>query len=93
LLGVITAVGLLHGLGFAGALRETGLPSNQIPLSLLGFNCGIELAQVALVLPVLWLARRFVRADAARWLRPAAGYAIGGVSALWCIERTLLLWE
>ena len=34
--------GLLHGLGFAGALREVGLPQNAIPLALLFFNVGVE---------------------------------------------------
>ena len=42
--------GLLHGLGFAGALREAGLPQGEIPLALLSFNVGIELGQLAFVL-------------------------------------------
>lgn len=41
--------GLLHGLGFAGALREAGLPPGEVPLALLGFNLGIEAGQLALV--------------------------------------------
>jgi hypothetical protein len=48
--------GLLHGLGFAGALSAAGLPAHALPLALLSFNLGIELGQlgvVALALPVL----------------------------------------
>src|SRR5262249_39938084 len=43
------AFGLLHGLGFAGALAEAGLPRDEIPLALLGFNLGIETGRVALL--------------------------------------------
>ena len=51
--------GLLHGLGFAGALREVGLPQNAIPLALLFFNVGVELGQllfIGLVMAVIALA-------------------------------------
>ena len=41
--------GLLHGLGFASALTEAGLPAGEIPLALLGFNLGIEVGQIAFV--------------------------------------------
>jgi hydrogenase/urease accessory protein HupE len=49
--------GLLHGLGFASALVEAGLPKHAVPLSLLGFNVGVELGQLLVVLllaPLLW---------------------------------------
>ena len=55
------AFGLLHGLGFAGALASAGLPGHALPLALLSFNLGIELGQLALValaLPVLAVLRR-----------------------------------
>jgi hypothetical protein len=55
------AFGLLHGLGFAGALAATGLPAHALPLALLSFNLGIELGQLALValaLPALAVLRR-----------------------------------
>lgn len=45
--------GLLHGLGFAGALREAGLPATDVPLALLSFNLGIEAGQLAFVAVVL----------------------------------------
>ncbi|HLY39207.1 MAG TPA: HupE/UreJ family protein, partial [Candidatus Binatia bacterium] len=85
--------GLLHGLGFAGALAEVGLPAGEIPTALFAFNLGIEVGQLAFVAAVLLAARLLLglaspRVAAARWL-PI--YAMGSLSALWCIERTLAL--
>jgi hydrogenase/urease accessory protein HupE len=85
--------GLLHGLGFAGALREVGLPSGAIPLALLFFNLGVEVGQllfVACMLPLAGLRRRAVR----HWPRAALeapAYAIGGVAAWWTLERIAAL--
>lgn len=81
--------GLLHGFGFAGALREIGLPEGDVPIALLTFNVGVELGQlliIALTLALLALLRRF----AGSALRPAtvmAAYAIGGIASFWFIER------
>ena len=53
--------GLVHGLGFSSALREIGLPSGGLLLSLVGFNAGVELGQalvVAVVLPIMLVVRR-----------------------------------
>ena len=47
--GVVFAFGLLHGLGFAGVLRELGLPQDRVVVALLGFNLGVELGQLAVV--------------------------------------------
>jgi hydrogenase/urease accessory protein HupE len=83
------AFGLLHGLGFAGALAAVGLPAEEIPLSLFSFNVGIELGQLAFIAGVL-LAREALRAVATggpAWLRAAPAYAIGSLAAFWCIER------
>jgi hypothetical protein len=58
--------GLIHGFGFAGALREIALPSAQVPVALVSFNLGVEAGQLgvlALVLPLLALARRFPQFD------------------------------
>ena len=46
---VAFSFGLLHGLGFGGALKEIGLPAGEIPLALLAFNVGVELGQLAIV--------------------------------------------
>ncbi|TDG11966.1 HupE/UreJ family protein [Seongchinamella unica] len=83
--------GLLHGMGFAGALAETGLPQDNVPLALLFFNIGIELGQIAFILLVLalwWLLRRPLGPwqEQLRWV-PV--YLLGGLSAMWCLERGL----
>ena len=81
--------GLLHGLGFAGALAEVGLPEHAIPLALLFFNLGVEAGQLIFIAGVLVLAvlgRRLI----GRYpdvLRGAAAYGIGGLAAYWTIER------
>ncbi len=83
--------GLLHGMGFAGALAETGLPQDNVPLALLFFNVGIELGQVAFIFALLalwWLLRK----PLAPWqsqLRWMPVYLLGALSAFWCIERGL----
>ncbi len=86
--GMALALGLLHGLGFASALAETGLPSHQIPVSLVGFNLGVEVAQLAIVVPLSVLGMTFKR-PAPGLLKHGAAYLIGALSACWCIERTL----
>ena len=83
--------GLLHGMGFAGALAEIGLPQNNVPLALFAFNVGIEMGQIAFVLLmlVIWrFARQFITVEPARLL-PVPVYILGGLSAMWCIERGL----
>jgi len=53
--------GLIHGFGFAGALREIGLPHGQVPVALVSFNLGVELGQLgvlAVALPLVMAARR-----------------------------------
>jgi hypothetical protein len=81
--------GLLHGMGFAGALAETGLPQDNVPLALLFFNVGIEIGQIAFIFAVLvlwWLVRK----PLAPWqdrLLPVPVYVLGAFSAMWCIER------
>jgi hypothetical protein len=84
--------GLLHGLGFAGALREIGLPQADIPLALLAFNLGVEagqLAFVAVVLAVLALGKRVYSTPGPKWLQQVPAYAIGTVAAFWTLERIL----
>jgi hydrogenase/urease accessory protein HupE len=85
--------GLLHGLGFAGALAEVGLPAGEIPTALFAFNLGIELGQLCFVGLVLVVARGLARLTTPRLLmaRWIPVYAMGSLSALWCIERTLAL--
>lgn len=85
--------GLLHGLAFAGALAEVGLPAGEEPMALFLFNVGVEIGQlmfVAAALAVI-LALRQLRArlrwDSAAFARLAPAYVIGGCSAFWLIQR------
>jgi len=87
------AFGLLHGLGFAAALREAGLPAGEIPLALLSFNVGIELGQVLFVLGVLAL-RRVVGNLPGRlpaWARRIPVYGMGSLAGYWWLERAIAL--
>ncbi len=83
--------GLLHGLGFAGALSEVGLPDQAIPLALLFFNVGVELGQIAFVLVVLSVVAvwRKIPVEGPRWGWRLAPYAIGSMAMFWVVERTL----
>ena len=81
--------GLLHGFGFAGALREIGLPESDVPVALLTFNLGVEAGQmliIAAVLAALALLRRLAPA-AQRPALIASAYAIGSIASFWFIER------
>ncbi|HSF15096.1 MAG TPA: HupE/UreJ family protein [Vicinamibacteria bacterium] len=82
--------GLLHGLGFAGALAEVGLPERAIRLALLFFNVGVELGQVLFVGGV-WAVLLVHRPERTwpRWVQAVPAYAIGAMAMFWVIERTL----
>lgn len=86
------AFGLVHGLGFAGALREVGLPASDVPLALLAFNLGIELAQLLLVAALALGALAWRRAGAPAAPGPAfAGYVTGTMAVCWLLERSAAL--
>jgi hypothetical protein len=83
--------GLLHGMGFAGALAEVGLPQGELPLALLFFNVGIELGQLAFIFAALGLWH-VLKKPVQQWqqqLLPVPVYVLGSLSAMWCIERGL----
>lgn len=85
--------GLLHGFGFANALIELGLPDGALPLALLSFNIGVEIGQigfVALVLAMGW-AYRVMTVAWPSWAQSAPAYAIGGLAALWFLQRVEVL--
>jgi hydrogenase/urease accessory protein HupE len=89
-MAVVFAFGLLHGLGFAGVLRDVGLPAGQHVPALLGFNIGVELGQLAViaaVLALLALARRapVLQAKAVG----VASLAIACVGVFWTVERIM----
>ncbi len=90
---VAFAFGLLHGLGFAGALAAVGLPPDQIAVALVAFNVGVEIGQLAFVIamtgPLLILARVTSTWPRTR-LIPA--YAIGVLATAWTFERIRQFW-
>jgi hydrogenase/urease accessory protein HupE len=93
---VAFAFGLLHGLGFAGALAEVGLPANAIPLALLFFNIGVELGQIAFIIAVLAGYKLLVKLVGEKFnldrLAPIPVYFIGGIASYWVIERVAGFW-
>ena len=81
--------GLIHGFGFAGALREIGLPETDVPTALLTFNLGVEAGQLLIIAVALALIALVAKLRP-QSLRPAtvtATYAIGTVASFWFIER------
>jgi hydrogenase/urease accessory protein HupE len=79
--------GLVHGLGFAGALADIGLPARHANAALLTFNVGVEAGQL-FVVGCAWLLmlalRRLPRPATAR---ASALYAIGAIAAYWTLSR------
>lgn len=89
---VTFAFGLLHGMGFASALIETGLPGQHVPSALLFFNVGVELGQLGAI--AVFVAVGALLARAAKWpawATPAFVYAMGTTAAYWSLERGLLM--
>ena len=81
--------GLLHGLGFAGALSDIGIANNQMLLSLLFFNVGIELAQIALIPIPLILIYVASKINYENYLQITASLCIGGMGFYWFIDRVI----
>ena len=81
--------GLFHGLGFAGALSEIGVPQHEVPLALFMFNVGVETGQllfIAVVLSLFAVLKRLpLTAPQGAWR--VLPYSIGGIAAFWTIER------
>lgn len=97
---VASSFGLLHGLGFAAILRETGLPQTELFVGLLFFNLGVEAGQL-LFLAGLWMlfasAQRIRLADRIDLSEPPPAarltviYLIGALAGFWLIDRTMRL--
>ena len=83
--------GLVHGLGFAGALKDIGLPENHLPVALLTFNVGVEVGQLLTVGAAYLLWRMFAGWPKFVLARTPALYAIGAVAAYWSIGRVVSL--
>jgi hypothetical protein len=92
---ISSAFGMLHGFGFASALREIGLPQTEVPLALLAFNLGIETGQLIFVVgcavALSLLARATVQRSPGTIERAgsAAAWVAGCVAAYWFVDRSL----
>ena len=90
-LAISSAFGLLHGLGFAAALREMGLPSSEQLTALLAFNLGVEIGQVLFVVSaglLIWIGHQLpIRVD--RWSQ-FFPKAVGVLASFWFFQRLIL---
>ena len=83
--------GLVHGLGFAGALKEIGLPENHMLVALLTFNVGVEIGQLMTVAACWALWRAVSRWPSVALARTAALYGIGTVASFWAWSRVVAI--
>jgi hypothetical protein len=82
------ALGLLHGFGFSATLVDLGLPRSALVLTLFGFNLGVEIGQLAIVLvflPLAFLARRTTAYR--RFVLVGGSLAIALIASVWLVER------
>ena len=81
--------GLLHGLGFAGALSDIGISNDQLILSLAFFNIGIEIGQILLIpipLMLVYFMDKYQYLDKAKLF---VSLFIGGMGFYWLIDRLI----
>ncbi len=92
-LGVVAFIfGLLHGFGFSSVLQSIGLPQDEIALSLLAFNLGIEVGQILFILALSLLffgLKKNIEKSKIEY-KILVAYLIGSLSSFWFIERVLL---
>lgn len=82
--------GLIHGFGFAGALRDLGLGQSALAGPLLMFNVGVEAGQLAVVaafVPLVWLLRK--QSFYSRWLLGGGSLLAAALAQVWLLERAL----
>jgi hydrogenase/urease accessory protein HupE len=84
--------GLLHGMGFASALSDIGVPENEVFMALFSFNVGVELGQLTFVLVVLTLMsrckNRFTKLP--NWTAQIPAYVIGCTASFWLLQRLVM---
>lgn len=90
---LIFIFGLIHGLGFATALKEIGIPKEQFFTSLLSFNIGVELGQITIILAAYFLISKWFSNKI--WYKERIVYpistVIGCVALYWTIERIVFV--
>ena len=86
---IVFSFGLIHGMGFASALGQLGLPKNQFLLSLITFNAGVELGQLTIILAAWFLMGKWFSAKP--WYRKRIVYPLSGIIATvalcWTVQR------
>lgn len=88
---VAFAFGLIHGFGFAGVLSELSLPPERLASALFGFNLGVELGQLGVVLlvwPILLGLRRLNEGRAYTLVADVGSAAVCGLGLFWFLART-----
>lgn len=92
-LAIIFVFGLIHGMGFATALKEIGIPKEQFFTCLFSFNLGVEFGQIVVVLLTYFLIGKWLSNKL--WYKERIVYpissAIGCIALYWTIERILYL--
>ena len=90
---VAALFGLVHGVGFAGALAGLGIEQRLLPAALLFFNIGVEIGQLAFIVLVLSLgwAHRRAQATLPQWSASVPAYLIGCVATFWFLTRLRIL--
>ena len=88
-IAVTALFGLVHGFGFAGTLTEVGLPEDRIVSALLGFNLGVEIGQIAIVLLFFLIVSLLRNIQYLRGLslEPLAAVFLVSLGSFWFIER------
>lgn len=85
---MVFCFGLLHGLGFAGALNELGIPNEHFISALVGFNLGVEIAQVGFAMLIYMIFNQFKHK---KWYRThvtiPGSLMIGALGCFWVIDR------
>jgi len=89
---IVFLFGLIHGMGFATALNETGLPRNNFTASILSFNAGVELGQIVIIILVFaLLVIPFRKLPGYRkWVVIPLSVLIAIIAAYWTVERVFL---
>jgi len=88
-IGVVFLFGLIHGMGFASALGQLGLPQNSYLTSLLMFNLGVELGQITVILAAWFLLAKWF-ADKPyyrKFIVIPLSVVISAIAAYWVVQR------
>ena len=88
---VVFAFGLIHGLGFASALRATGLPKSDFLEALVGFNVGVELGQLTvIVIAFLFVGWLRTSVHYRNWVVVPGSLSITAIAVYWFVQRAVL---